>query len=98
MSGRTYRIEDIERQFGIPRRNVRYWVSQGILPPPSPRAGPAARYGDHHIRLLYAYLRSGRGRDGKRWSPRKSLLALETQLIDLRDAATLHDALRPEDV
>lgn len=43
----TYDINELAQLTGISVRTARYWVAEGILPPPSGR-GPAAVYGPGH--------------------------------------------------
>lgn len=46
--------EDLEIATGVSARNVRYLVSEGILPPPE-GTGRSARYTEEHLRILRVY-------------------------------------------
>lgn len=46
--------EDLESATGVSARNVRYLVSEGILPPPEGN-GRSARYTAEHLRILRIY-------------------------------------------
>jgi DNA-binding transcriptional MerR regulator len=46
-------INDLERESGLPRRTVHFYVQQGVLPPPV-GTGPAARYSATHLLRLRA--------------------------------------------
>lgn len=48
------RMEDLERLTGQPRRNIRYLISEGIVPAPSSR-GRNASYGKEHVAALKLY-------------------------------------------
>lgn len=49
---RSYTIEDLTAQAGVTVRTVRYYISEGLLPPPH-GAGPGTRYTPAHLdRLL----------------------------------------------
>ena len=48
-----YTIADLEAASGVNRRNIHFYVQQGVLPPPS-GAGLAARYDDEHLLRLRA--------------------------------------------
>lgn len=48
-----YTISDLERESGLPRRTIHFYVQQGLLPPPI-GAGPAARYMPQHLLRLRA--------------------------------------------
>lgn len=43
----TFDINELAHQTDTPVRTIRFWVAEGILPPPSGR-GPAAVYGPGH--------------------------------------------------
>ncbi len=45
--------EELEAATGVSARNIRYLITEGILP--SPGAGRAARYTDEHVRILQIY-------------------------------------------
>ncbi len=51
MSGDRYTLAELARLVDVTPRTVRYYVHQGLLPPPEP-AGPATRYGDHQLTRL----------------------------------------------
>jgi len=47
-----YSIKELERQTGLPRRTIHYYVKEGMIPPPEGQ-GRNARYGEEHrLRLL----------------------------------------------
>jgi len=46
-----YSIADLEEQVGIPSRTIRYYISQGLLPPAHGR-GPSATYDLGHLMRL----------------------------------------------
>ncbi len=48
-----YTIADLENLTGVNRRNIHFYVQQGVLPPPE-GAGLAARYGEEHLLRLRA--------------------------------------------
>lgn len=51
----TYQLtlDQLCQQAGVTVRTVRYYISEGLLPPPHAQ-GPAARYGDLHLQRLLA--------------------------------------------
>jgi DNA-binding transcriptional MerR regulator len=51
----TYRLtlDQLCQEVGVTVRTVRYYISEGLLPPPHAQ-GPAARYGDIHVQRLRA--------------------------------------------
>src|SRR5512135_3084938 len=51
MTVKTYDIQELVTQSGVPRRTVYFYVQQGILPPPE-GAGLAAHYGEDHLLRL----------------------------------------------
>lgn len=51
MSGPDYTLEELERQTGVARRTIRFWISRGLLPGPE-IAGRNARYGSHHLQRI----------------------------------------------
>src|SRR5512142_645137 len=51
MSSKTYDIQELVSQSGVPRRTIYFYVQQGILPPPE-GAGLAAHYGEDHLLRL----------------------------------------------
>lgn len=46
--------EDLEMATGVSARNVRFLISEGILPPPEGN-GRSARYTEEHLRILRIY-------------------------------------------
>jgi DNA-binding transcriptional MerR regulator len=48
-----YSIADLESLTGISRRNIRFYVEQGLVPPPE-GAGLGARYDEEHLARLRA--------------------------------------------
>jgi DNA-binding transcriptional MerR regulator len=48
-----YTINDLVNLSGVNRRNIYFYVQQGLLPPPE-GAGLGARYGDEHLLRLRA--------------------------------------------
>jgi DNA-binding transcriptional MerR regulator len=46
--------EELEAATGVSARNIRYLITEGILPPPE-GSGRAARYTDEHVRILQVY-------------------------------------------
>jgi len=48
-----YTISELSENAGINRRNIHFYVQQGLLPPPE-GAGLAARYTDEHLLRLKA--------------------------------------------
>jgi hypothetical protein len=51
MENKTFEILELVDLSGVPRRNVYFYVQQGLLPPPS-GAGLGARYGEEHLLRL----------------------------------------------
>ncbi len=51
MTNDDYTLAQLARLADVTPRTVRYYVHQGLLPPPEP-AGPATRYGDRHLGRL----------------------------------------------
>ena len=51
MPEKTFEIQELVDLSGIPRRNVYFYVQQGLLPPPS-GAGLGARYAEEHLLRL----------------------------------------------
>jgi DNA-binding transcriptional MerR regulator len=47
----TYSMDDLVAQTGVTVRTVRYYISEGLLPPPE-GAGPATTYRDIHLNRL----------------------------------------------
>lgn len=48
-----YSIADLESISGVNRRNIHFYIQQGVLPPPE-GAGLAARYDEEHLQRLRA--------------------------------------------
>jgi len=48
-----YTISDLENLTGVNRRNIHFYVQQGVLPP-ADGAGLGARYGEEHLLRLRA--------------------------------------------
>jgi len=46
--------EELEAATGVSARNIRYLITEGILPPPVGQAR-AAQYSDEHLRILRVY-------------------------------------------
>jgi DNA-binding transcriptional MerR regulator len=51
MQTKTFEIQELVDLSGVPRRNIYFYVQQGLLPPPS-GAGLAARYAEEHLLRL----------------------------------------------
>lgn len=49
-----YSIEDLEEKTGVPRRNIRYLISEGLLTEPHGQKR-WARYGPEHMNALQIY-------------------------------------------
>jgi len=49
--GREYSISELAEEAGVSTRTIRYYVSEGLLPPPV-GAGPNSRYTDAHLHQL----------------------------------------------
>ena len=61
MQTSMYEIQELVNLTGVPRRNIYFYVQQGLLPPPV-GAGLAARYTEEHLlrlRLLPLLRRKG---------------------------------------
>lgn len=50
---RTYSIGELADEVGVSTRTIRYYVSEGLLPPPV-GSGPGSRYTDAHRKQLIA--------------------------------------------
>ena len=48
-----YTISDLERETGISPRNIRYYITQGLLPPANGRGVGATYTADHLLRLKF---------------------------------------------
>ena len=48
-----YTIADLERETGISPRNIRYYITQGLLPPANGRGVGATYTAEHLLRLQY---------------------------------------------
>lgn len=46
-----YTIDDLVERTGLPRRTVRYYVQEGLIPPPAGR-GRGGFYNDSHLDIL----------------------------------------------
>src|SRR6188768_1872398 len=46
-----YSLSDLVKLTGVTERTVRFYISQGLLPPPSQK-GPNARYAEEHLDRL----------------------------------------------
>lgn len=44
-------LAEVASMAGVTPRTIRYYIAQGLLPPPD-KAGPRARYGDEHLARL----------------------------------------------
>ena len=51
MAGARYTIDDLVALTGVSRRNIRYYVQEGLLPPPAGR-GRGGFYYDSHLERL----------------------------------------------
>jgi len=49
--GREYSISELAEEAGVSTRTIRYYVSEGLLPPPV-GSGPNSRYTDAHLHQL----------------------------------------------
>jgi DNA-binding transcriptional MerR regulator len=47
----TYSLEELTARSGVTTRTVRYYITEGLLPPPH-NAGPRATYSDTHLNRL----------------------------------------------
>jgi DNA-binding transcriptional MerR regulator len=86
MDNQEYSIQELSEQTGVPRRNIHFYIQQGILPPPQ-GAGLGARYDENHrLRLVLIPLLRRRGlrldqiREQLQQMDLPSLQALSTQL------------------
>ncbi len=104
MTVKTYDIQELVTESGVPRRTIYFYVQQGILPPPE-GAGLAAHYNEEHLlrlRLIPALRRQGlrldeiRARFGKMEveEMRKTLEQLKRQASQPAPAAprSLHES------
>jgi AcrR family transcriptional regulator len=48
----AYTISDLERETGLSRTTIHYYLGRGLLPPPQKTAPNQALYGQHHLELL----------------------------------------------
>lgn len=60
MDKARYSIEELVEKTGFPRRTIRYYVQEGLLPPPAGR-GRGGFYNDSHLAILQR-IQSLRGR------------------------------------
>lgn len=49
-------IDELRQIFGLSRRTINYFVTRGVIPPPSPPRGNYARYAPECIPAIRAYL------------------------------------------
>lgn len=47
----SFTIDEVVEQTGVPKRRIRFYQTNGVLPPPD-RRGRVAYYGSHHIERL----------------------------------------------
>ncbi len=53
MKDRTYNLRELRRETDVTERTVRYYIKEGLLPPPQ-GSGPFSRYGyEHWLRLQF---------------------------------------------
>ena len=53
MKEKTYNLRELGREAGVTERTVRYYIKEGLLPPPQ-GSGPFSRYGyEHWLRLQF---------------------------------------------
>jgi AcrR family transcriptional regulator len=69
-----YRINELEKLSGVPRRNVHFYLEQGLLPPPQRTGQTMAYYNATHVAAL-KYIRAARAR-------RTPLFAIKAQLAE----------------
>lgn len=104
MTAKTYDIQELVTESGVPRRTIYFYVQQGVLPPPE-GAGLAAHYHEEHLlrlQLIPALRRQGlrldeiRARFGKMGveEMRKTLEQMNTQTSQPATAAprSIHEA------
>lgn len=48
-------IEELCQRFNVSRRTIRYYVEEGVIPPPSPPRGRNAQYDIRHVEAIQAY-------------------------------------------
>ncbi|HEU0164203.1 MAG TPA: MerR family transcriptional regulator [Thermomicrobiales bacterium] len=48
----TYSLDELTERSGVTARTVRYYIAEGLLPPPN-NAGPRATYSDTHLNRLH---------------------------------------------
>lgn len=51
-SGAPYRIKDLSEMTGVSREAIRFYINEGLLPPPQKSAHNMGWYSDRHIELL----------------------------------------------
>ena len=51
MADREYTLQDLTSELGVTARTIRYYISEGLLPPPV-AAGPQSYYTDVHLDRL----------------------------------------------
>lgn len=54
MGNMTLKIDDLEKSSGVPRRNIRFLISEAVVPEPYSR-GRGATYGLEHLEALKIY-------------------------------------------
>ncbi len=89
MAESEYTISELEELSGVSRRNIHFYVQQGLLPAPD-GAGLAARYGDEHLTRLRA-IPALRSRGLRLDEIRSQLAGLNAQAVD----ALLHRPIEP---
>lgn len=57
MEARQMRIRDLERESGVPRSRIHYYVREGLLPPPHKSGKTSAFYDNGHLERLKAIQR-----------------------------------------
>lgn len=90
MEERTYNLRELGRAAGVTERTVRYYIKEGLLPPPS-GSGPFSRYTyEHWLRLQfikrlkdeYLPLSEIKNLLNRRSGPELAQLARQVQLIE----------------
>ena len=49
-----YSVHELADRFGLSYRTIQKYRQQGLIPPPTPRRGPLARYGLEHVERIQA--------------------------------------------
>jgi len=47
-----YRMKDLIRESGLPRKTIHYYINEGLLPPPKKSGRNTATYGSEHLERL----------------------------------------------